>query len=75
MNKTIRLIIGLVTLGISEIAKAIQDNKKCAFEYIYTPKKNSCCKHRSKCGLWNYCYEDSKSCKEAHEKHQDPCNS
>lgn len=74
MNETIRVIVSILTLGISEIVKAAQDNKRCAWEYIYKPKsKTKCCKYRSKCALWTQCKEDAKSCKKAHNKNQDPC--
>lgn len=73
-NQIIRTIIGIVTLGISEIVNAVQLNKKCAWEYIYQPKgKNKCCKWRNKCALWTKCKEDSKSCKKAHNNNEDPC--
>lgn len=71
MNEFVRVLIGALTLGISEIVRIAQENKKCPYDYIYERKgKSGCCKHRKKCGLWPKCMEDAQSCREAHMEYE-----
>lgn len=67
MENFVRVLVGALTLGISEIIRIAQENKKCEYDYIYQKKgKTSCCKHRKKCALWTMCLETNESCKSAH---------
>lgn len=67
MENFVRVLVGALTLGISEIMRIAQENKKCAYEYIYTKKgKTSCCKYRKRCALWPRCMETNESCRQVH---------
>lgn len=69
MNEALRTLMAALTLGLSEAIMAIVKASKCPTEYVYTPKKKGCCKHRKRCALWQYCMEDSESCRKAHLDH------
>lgn len=77
MENFLRVLIGALTLGVSEIIKAVQDNKKCPYDYVYQRKgKTSCCKWRKRCALWTRCAEDIESCRQAHANYEangEPC--
>lgn len=71
MKEGLKNLLGVLTLGLSEAIMAIVKASRCPKEYIYTPKKKGCCKHRKRCALWQYCTEDSESCRKAHQEHDD----
>lgn len=74
MNELARGIVGFLTLGISELVRVIQENKKCNYDYTYTPKgKTGCCKWRNKCPLWNKCLDNTETCKKVHLKNEPSC--
>lgn len=71
MNENFRALLGALTLGLSEAIMAIVKASKCPKEWIYTPNKKGCCKHRKRCALWQHCAETSESCRIAHRDHDD----
>lgn len=71
MNEFVRTLVGVLTLGLSELVKAIKANQKCPYEYIYKQKgKQKCCKWREKCALSFQCLEDIESCRRVHQVHE-----
>lgn len=74
MNEFVRVLIGALTLGISEIVRVAQENKKCEWDYTYKPKgKAGCCKWRNRCPLWNKCLDNIETCKKVHAENQPAC--
>lgn len=71
MNESLRTLLAALTLGLSEAIMAIVKASKCPNEYVYTPKKNGCCKHRKRCALWKFCMEDLDSCRSTHLEYED----
>lgn len=68
MNEFVRTLAGILTLGLSELVKAIKENTKCPYDYIYKQKgKQKCCKWRNKCALSFQCMEDIESCRRVHK--------
>jgi len=71
MNEAIRVVVGVLTLGLSELVKVIKENSKCPYDYIYKQKgKQKCCKWRNKCALSFQCMEDIESCRRVHQVHE-----
>lgn len=64
MENLVRVLVGFLTLGLSEAITAIR-NSKDEKEFRYTPKsmKNSQCKYAKRCKDWLCCMQTEESCK------------